>query len=71
VESDFATRFFSRRHQLPDCFDDCTDVFIVFFDASFEISEFLRKLAICLERLTQPHKRPHDRDIHFHSALAV
>ena len=45
--------------------------FVMFPDAFFEFGKFPRQFAICFEHLAQLHERAHDRDVHFHSALAL
>jgi hypothetical protein len=71
MKPDFPTRFFWWSHQLPDRFENRSDFLIVLSDAPLEFRKFPCKFAICVERLSEPHKRTHKRDIYLHSALAV
>src|SRR5436190_18335409 len=71
MESNFAARLFGWRHQLADRLEDGRDFFVVFTNALFQFSKFLRQFAIRFEHPTKLHKRAHDRDIHFHGTFAI
>src|SRR5438067_12618741 len=71
MKSNFTTRRFWPRHQLPNRFDDRCDVLVVYADALFQFGKSARKLAIGLRRLAQLHKRAHDGNVDLDRALAV